>query len=250
MNRSQELNLFFYPESKISGYTSIDGTVEFYGRVNSLIDDSMTVLDFGAGRASWYEDDLCSYRKEVRTICGKVKKLIGCDIDDSIFHNRSVDESVEIKIGESLPFEDESFDMIISDYTFEHVDNPEEISKEFSRILKPGGWICARTPNKYAYTSIFTRIISNSVHSKLLKLVQPDRKEIDVFPTRFKLNSINVVSKYFSEASYKNMTYRHQPEPAYHFNNKLIFNSLMLVNKLIPSVLKTSLFIFLQKKEL
>lgn len=39
-----------YPEIGAGGFSSIDGTVEFYGRVSSLVKDDSVVLDFGAGR--------------------------------------------------------------------------------------------------------------------------------------------------------------------------------------------------------
>ena len=46
----------FYPESRFGGFTDIDGTVVFYLRVNSLINASSTVLDFGCGRGAYDED--------------------------------------------------------------------------------------------------------------------------------------------------------------------------------------------------
>lgn len=248
MKKSDEVVSSFYTESKISGYTSVDGTVEYYNRINSLIDSSMTVLDFGAGRAAWYEDDSCSYRKKLRTIKDKVHKVIGCDVDAAIFDNNSVDESIQIEIGKPLPFDDESFDVIISDYTFEHIANPAEVAQEFHRILKKGGWICARTPNKYSYIAMVTRMVNNRYHEKVIKYAQPERKDVDVFPTTFELNSINDISKYFNESDFENLTYRYEAEPAYHFNNKLLFSILLLVNRLLPPFMKVNLFIFLKKK--
>lgn len=238
----------YYPEVDISGYTSVDGTIEFYARINSIIDETMTVLDFGAGRAAWNEDDPCAYRKSLRNMKSKVKKVVGCDVDEAIYQNNSVDEQVIIEIGKKLPFENEQFDLIICDYTFEHVANPDEVSEEFSRILKPGGWICARTPNKYSYISILTRLIKNSFHTNILKYAQPDRKEIDVFPTTFKLNTIRHISRYFDKNNFTNLTYRYEAEPSYYFNNKFIFFIMMALNKLSPSVMKSNLFIFLKKK--
>jgi len=248
MKKSTKIISSFYPEVNVSGYTSVDGTVEFYSRINSLIDDSMQVLDFGAGRAAWNENDMCVYRKELRKMKGKVNKVVGCDIDDAIFKNTSVDENVLINIGEQLPFDNETFDIIISDYTFEHASNPDEMAKEFYRILKTGGWICARTPNKYSYISVFTRIIKNSYHAKLLKHVQPEREEVDVFPTTFKLNSIKDLSRYFQKSDFDNFTYRYEAEPSYYFNNKFIFSMLVLINACIPSMMKSNLFVFLRKK--
>ena len=248
MKKDLEILSSFYPEVNISGYTSVDGTVEFYARINSLIDDSMTVLDFGAGRAAWNEDDPCPYRKALRNMKGKVKKVVGCDVDEAIHLNNSVDEKVIIEIGKKLPFEDEAFDLIICDYTFEHVANPDEVAGEFYRILKSGGWICARTPNKYSYISILTRLIKNSFHTSILKHAQPERKEIDVFRTTFKLNSLKDISKYFDKSRFDNFTYRYEAEPSYYFSNNYIFLFMMLLNKFLPAVLKSNLFIFLRKK--
>lgn len=247
MKKSHRIVSSYYPEININGHTSIDGTIEFYNRINSLINKPMTILDFGAGRAAWYEDDLCSYRKKLRTIKGKVGKVIGCDVDNAIFNNNSVDEQIKIKIGEPLPFEDNSFDLIISDYTLEHIANPNEVAKEFHRILKKEGWICARTPNKYSYVSLITRIVNNTHHAKILKYAQPERKEIDVFPTTFKLNSMRDILYYFDKSHFDNFTYRYQAEPPYHFNNKLLFSIFLLANKFMPSTMKADLFIFLKK---
>lgn len=248
MKKDLDILSSYYPEVNISGYTSMDGTIEFYARINSLINESMTVLDFGAGRAAWNEDDPCAYRKSLRNMKDKVRKVVGCDVDEAIHDNNSVDEKVVIKIGDDLPFDDDMFDMIITDYTFEHVANPEEVAKEFNRILKSGGWICARTPNKYSYISILTRVIKNKFHTRILKYAQPGRKEIDVFPTTFKLNSIKDVSKYFDEKYFDNFTCRYEAEPTYYFNNQYIFLFMMLLNKYLPNVCKSNLFIFLRKK--
>ncbi len=247
MQKNDEILSSYYPEVNISGYTSVDGTIEFYSRICSLINSSMTVLDFGAGRAAWYEDDLCLYRKKLRTIKGKARNVIGCDVDDEIFSNNSVDERIKIKIGKPLPFNDDSFDLIISDYTFEHIDNPAEVSREFRRILKKGGWICARTPNKYSFISLLTRMINNKYHKKVIKRAQPGRKDIDVFPTTFKLNSMNEISRYFDKSNFNNFSYRYEAEPGYHFNNKFLFPVLLLINKFAPTIMKVNLFIFLKK---
>lgn len=247
MANSKDIVRSFYPEAAISGYTSVDGTIEFYGRVNSILDDSMRVLDFGAGRAAWLDDDTCDYRRKLRNIRGRVARLVGCDIDEAVNRNEAVDERLQIRTGEKLPFEDESFDLILSDYTFEHIANPGEVSAEFRRILKAGGWICARTPNKYSYISFLTRMIRNRSHANVLKSAQPERKEIDVFPTTFLLNSRRDIDKYFPTESFDNFTYSYEAEPAYHFNSKLIFALMLGMNRMLPDFLKVNLFVFLRK---
>jgi ubiquinone/menaquinone biosynthesis C-methylase UbiE len=39
----------------------------------------------------------------------------------------------------TLPFQDESFDVIVSNDVFEHIDNADQLVKETYRVLKPGG---------------------------------------------------------------------------------------------------------------
>lgn len=41
--------------------------------------------------------------------------------------------------GEDLPFQDESFDVVISDNVIDHAENPGGILKEITRVLRPGG---------------------------------------------------------------------------------------------------------------
>jgi len=38
-----------------------------------------------------------------------------------------------------LPFADATFDVIASDFVFEHIDAPDRVARELDRVLKPGG---------------------------------------------------------------------------------------------------------------
>jgi 2-polyprenyl-6-hydroxyphenyl methylase / 3-demethylubiquinone-9 3-methyltransferase len=58
--------------------------------------------------------------------------------------------TVKYQLGDaySLPFENESFDVLTAMDFLEHVDRPAEVIKEFSRILKPGGLFFFHTFNR------------------------------------------------------------------------------------------------------
>jgi len=47
-----------------------------------------------------------------------------------------------------LPFDDNSFDYVISSDVIEHTPNPLDAVKELIRVLKPGGKICITVPNR------------------------------------------------------------------------------------------------------
>lgn len=179
--RRDEIITRYYPEKEVGGYTRVDGTLEFYSRVNALVHAQMSVLDFGAGRGAWFKENDASYVQNLRLLKGKVARSVACDVDPAVLDNVTVGETVLISPYEKLPFEDETFDLICADYVFEHVADPQFVFSELTRILRKNGWICARTPNKNGYIPIMTRLISNKYHKKILRRVQPDRQSVDVF---------------------------------------------------------------------
>jgi SAM-dependent methyltransferase len=50
-----------------------------------------------------------------------------------------VETDITLASGESLPFEDETFDFAVAISVMEHVDDPLEVCREVARVLKPGG---------------------------------------------------------------------------------------------------------------
>ena len=46
----------------------------------------------------------------------------------------------------SIPFEDESFDIIMANHLMEHVDDDRAVLSEFYRVMKPGGWGVLQVP--------------------------------------------------------------------------------------------------------
>jgi SAM-dependent methyltransferase len=60
-------------------------------------------------------------------------------------------ERVIDSFGESLPFPDESFDIVYSANVLEHTQNPEQVLREAMRVLRPGGHLYMEMPNFLAY---------------------------------------------------------------------------------------------------
>jgi SAM-dependent methyltransferase len=239
----------FYPETAVGGYSSVDGTVEFYGRINALLHADMRILDFGAGRGAWYESEQSPYRRSLRDFGSKVAELVGCDIDRAILDNPAVDERVVISPDSQLPFDNEEFDLIVADYVFEHLENPTSTAAELGRILKPGGWICARTPNRNAYISLLTRLIPNRLHTAVLNRAQPNRETRDVFPSRFRLNTPKDIAAAFSDHGFDHCIYYYEAEPGYNFGSPLVYRIMLMLNSNLPRRLRANLFIFLRKRQ-
>ena len=246
--RSEKVLATWFPEVGAGGFTALDGSIEFYGRVQALLRPEMRVLDFGAGRGAALRDDPVGFRRELRTLKGKVARVVACDVDEAVLTNPGADEALTIVLDAPLPFADASFDLIISDFVFEHIANPALVCGELRRILKPGGWLCARTPNKYGLISLAARLIHNAGHAGILRWVQPQRHEIDVFPTVYRLNSMHDLRAWFPPGAFEHFTYRYEPEPGYFFNSRFMLHLMVFVNWLLPPFMKGNLFVFLRKR--
>jgi SAM-dependent methyltransferase len=205
------------------------------------------VLDFGAGRGAWFEDEESEYRRSIRHLRDHVAEVVGCDVDEAVRQNRAVDRAVVINSNMALPFEDTYFDAIVSDYVFEHVDNTGWLGAEFARVLKPGGWVCARTPTRCNYVSIAARLTSSIGHARLLRIAQPGRKASDVFPTVFRLNTRRDVMRAFGADKFVDYSYVYCFEPQYHFGSAVIYRIFKLLHLLLPASMQGNLFVFLQK---
>ena len=229
--------------NKVGGYSENDGTIDFYSRINCLINDDSEVLDYGAGRGAWAEDENV-FRKKTRNLKGKVKKFYACDVDKAVYLNKNVDEILPMEDGNVIA-PNESMDIIIVDYVLEHIENPIKFFKEVDRLLKPGGWFCARTPHKFNLISLFARLIKNNHHVSVLKYVQPDRKERDIFPTYYRLNKLKKLNQIFRNYNDKSFIFR--SDPSYYFGKKSIYYLQKILGIFLIDPLLGNLFIFKQK---
>jgi SAM-dependent methyltransferase len=236
-----------FKEANVSGFAHIDQEVAFFTQVATLIRPDDVVLDFGAGRGEFLHDDPVAYRRWLQDFRGRAAHVDGCDIDPAVLGNPALDASAIFNPGDRLPYPDNRFDVVVSRYVFEHIDDPEWAARELLRVTKPGGWICARTPNKWGYVALASHLIPNRLHRAVLRWVQPQRKPEDVFPTFYRLNRPRAVRKYFG-AHARVYHYSTSAVPSYHFGSLLLFRLLLLLHRLLPPALDVSLAFFIRKR--
>jgi ubiquinone/menaquinone biosynthesis C-methylase UbiE len=146
-----------------------------------------------------------------------------------------------------LPYEDGRFDLILCRYVFEHIVDPRRTANELLRVLKPGGCICAITPNKWGYVALASRLLPNKAHPGALSHIQPGRYARDVFPTVYRLNRPGASRRYFGHAA-DIYHYSTSAVPSYHFGSVTLMRVQQLVHRLTPPMFDVGLRFFIHKR--
>lgn len=214
MSKAKSLREIYYPESEFGGFTRVNGTIAFHGRVKSLVTPEMTVLDVGCGRGAVVDRMKENPWEQVRVLKGHCKQVIGIDVSDAGFENPLIDEFRKIE-GDRWPVETASIDLLVSDAVLEHVPDPSRFFAECSRVVKPGGYLCIRTPNRWSYVSLIASIVPNRYHGKVVEMVQPGRTAKDVFPTYYRANTIRSIRRLLRAHHFEGCVYRHIAEPSH-----------------------------------
>ncbi|WP_336071251.1 class I SAM-dependent methyltransferase [Nitratireductor rhodophyticola] len=236
------------PETAAGGFTRDDEDIAFYTRINALIRPDMAIVDLGAGRGARYDDGSAAFRKTFFNFQGRVKRVIGLDVDPAVLQHPHLDEALTFEPGGRLPLEDGSVDMIICEWVIEHVEHPAEFAREVRRVLKPGGWFCALTPNSWGYVGISNRIVPERFKDWLMRRVWPERPHQDVFPTFYRLNTLGRLRRAFEREHWGHHSYIANSTPRYHGGVSAGFAVVSLFQWLMPPPMRTNLFVFLQKR--
>lgn len=235
-----------YSEAAFGGFSRCDGTVAFLTRVQALLPNKGIVLDIGCGRGSRV-DDSCVFRRDLQDLRGKERHVIGMDPDPHAAINPFIDEFRRLERPECWPIEDAKVNLAYSDYVLEHVNEPEKYFAELDRVLAPGGYFCARTPNRWGYASIAAQLIPNRFHAQITGFVQGDRKPQDVFPTQYKCNTPAAIRRHLDHRGYQFVVMRTESEPAYVAFSDTLFRIARFAHSLLPPLLRSTLLVFARK---
>lgn len=148
----------------------------FRDRIAARLTRESVVLDLGAGAGIVSQ---MNFR-------GLAARVCGVDLDPRVEQNPFLDEG-RVTDGQSIPYPDASFDLVFSDNVLEHLDEPDKVFAEVWRVLRPGGLFLFKTPNKWHYMPLISRLTPHSFHRWINR--KRGRAEEDTFPTLYRANS-------------------------------------------------------------
>lgn len=236
-----------YPEIEFGGFSRVDGTIAFYTRVQALLKGACVVVDVGCGRGLRQEDQ-CVFRRQMADLRAPDRKVIGLDVSEAGRDNPMIDVFHLIRENEAWPLESGSVDVVISDFVLEHLKEPQIFCREIQRVLKTGGYFCARTPNKWGYVAVFSRLLPSKHHAEVVTKIQLSRKGEDVFPTFYRCNTSASIRDCLSRVNMKCVVLPFESEPNYLVFSAPLYRCGAALHRLLPGPLKSTFLVFAQKQ--
>ena len=165
-----------------------------------------TVLDVGAGEHA---------SGDVGPLLKRRPHLVGTDPDHAIAGNRTLAERYRLTAEEMAQEQPGRFDVVLSIYVLEHVEDALAFADACARLLRPGGSWFALTLNVHHYfgaTAWATHRLG--VQPALLHRLKGAAASHDHrFPTRYRLNSRRVVTRTCRAAGFAALEFRMYDAP-------------------------------------
>lgn len=121
----------------------------FLSLISKKNGSSLVDLGCGDGRLTLLFADKAKAEKIVGVEPGKIKRFI---------NNKKI-KVISANLNHPLPFKDNSFDIVVSHFSLEHLYNIDVFIKESKRILKKGGYTLVATDNLASWPNILALIM-------------------------------------------------------------------------------------------
>ncbi|GGB08542.1 class I SAM-dependent methyltransferase [Puia dinghuensis] len=105
------------------------------------IPEGLTLLDAGAGESTY--KPYCAHLKYIAQDFGQYDGTGDVGLQTGVWDNSKLDIQSDIT---AIPLPDHSVDAIMCTEVFEHIPDPIGALKEFSRLVRPGGYLLITAP--------------------------------------------------------------------------------------------------------
>ena len=123
------------------GTTNESVRVKWIGETLKKIPEGLTILDAGAGESQFKK--FCSHLKYIAQDFGEYHGEGEVGLQTGLWDNSKLDIVSDIL---SIPLPEHSIDAVMCTEVLEHIPDPLGAIKEFSRLIKPGGYLLITAP--------------------------------------------------------------------------------------------------------
>jgi SAM-dependent methyltransferase len=185
-----------------------------------------SVLEIGGGPVVW----------TTGMLRGRAREIFGLDIDPVVRNNQFLDEAI-VYDGRQFPLQGARFDVAISRWVNEHLEDPALHFREVQRVLVPGGVYLFRTVNLYHYTALGACITPHWLQVPLVRwLRHMSSEEHDPYPTYYRANTRRRITAIGEKAGLMPIAFAISEEsPSYGMAFRALFHGLMAYERLVNS---------------
>ena len=196
------------------------------------------VLDLGCGRGGLPESLSLEHRK-----------LFGLDCDwPSLAQYRACGVHLIAGLAGRLPLSGQSFDLVLSSWTLEHLDDPVTVLNEVWRVLRPGGYCVFITPNIRNPLLLAGRLVHTfpSLYRRLVETLYA-RDRTDIFGVYYRANTVRRLRRLAHASRLRLCSLDVVPDPTYLAFNEVTFRMAAVLEHVMPSCVGIHLLGLLQK---
>lgn len=191
---------------------------DFLKILSDLLEEDSVVLDAGCGHEGVFSKSKLNCKARRKTVIG---------VDYGSVRNPYMDEQYTADLA-AIPFPNNTFDIIVSEWVAEHMAEPVKVFAEFNRVLKDGGHVVFLTPNKNNPLVWLGGAIPSAFKDWLLKTILRKEEE-DLFPVYLKLNTPAAIQRHAKTVGFEKVFLETYPNPEYFaWNSGLLWFVLRL----------------------
>lgn len=165
------------------------------------------------GKLARVMDAGCGTGSEVGQLRGSMRWLIGVDVDRvALKRNGRIDQAIRADL-RKMPLPDGSVDVISSEFVVEHLVQPEQVFREWRRVLSPRGRIIFITPNRYNPWIALSCFTPYWFHRLWNRVLLKEKREIH--PTWYRANSLNTIHWLATRSGLRVVTFHRAGNPGY-----------------------------------
>lgn len=171
------------------------------------MEDGMNVLEVGCGDGTFWTENLALVPKNAKIILSDISEGMLRDARRGLEERN---EQFEFRVidCQKIPYEEESFDLVIANHVLFYCEDIEAAVRELARVLKPGGQLVCST-----YGSSHMREVSDLVQGFDERIVLSGERLYERFGRE---NGSRILKSYFSNSqwrSYEDSLIVPEPEP-------------------------------------
>lgn len=162
----------------------------YYQLLKGQVPENCTWADLGCGHQMFAE----WMTAEQNELAARATRLVGVDLDwEGLRRNPVLHDRIYGNL-EQIPLRSERFDLVTANMVAEHLEKPDAVLAEVTRVLRPNGAFIFHTPNSKCLTMRLAVLLPQWLKN-LLALVLEGRPAHDVFPTHYRMNTRPEIEK-------------------------------------------------------